>query len=647
MARVWSSGFELNSAADEMEWNRENSGSFATVQSTTVHGGSYAAHFTGFSSNTAQKMYRQFLSSAVAADYYARIYFYVVTLPNTDTTIFSLSSTSGGASGSVDLNLNSSGQLKLRMSSAQQGSLSSALSLNTWYRLEIRANNTGAAGTHSIEARINGVAFASVGSLTVTNVAYIRVGRLDVAPVSTVGDWYIDDVALNNATGSDQNTWPGEGKIVHLMPNAAGDSTTWTPISGANYTNVDEVPPNDATDGVRAAVGGNVDDYNIDDTPADLDASATVNVVHVGVRYNGNSATQANNATFKVRFKKASGGTVSESPGIQPAFTTYLTNANAVPRVYPLTLYQNPDSTSIAKATLDTSQIGVNLSTTSPTGTDVARVSAIWALVEYVPSSGGTATTATGIPTGMAFGTLAATLGAVSTGPAGIPSGEAVGTPASSSSIAAAPTGVPSAEAVGTPTSQSTITSQSASVSSGEAVGSPTASGSITTQPTGISSAEAVGSPAVQTTTATATTGIASADNVPSPAVSTLISASSTGIPSEEAFGAASSATTVPTAADTYSTGIPSQEAFGSPTVVLTIATAPAGIPPRQAQGSPAGNTSIVTAPKGIPTAERFGIATVHRGTEGRPTRTLTSRTNHIARPLHGPAGTGRTGSRL
>src|SRR6266576_2199201 len=31
---------------------------------------------------------------------------------------------------------------------------------------------------------------------------------------------YIDDVALNDTTGANQNTWPGEGKVVLLVPTA-------------------------------------------------------------------------------------------------------------------------------------------------------------------------------------------------------------------------------------------------------------------------------------------------------------------------------------------------------------------------------------------------------------------------------------------
>jgi hypothetical protein len=61
-------------------------------------------------------------------------------------------------------------------------------------------------------------------------------------------DW--DDVAVNNSTGSDQNTFPGVGEIRVLVPVAAGTAGTneanWTKPGGSTtskWTAVDNEPP--------------------------------------------------------------------------------------------------------------------------------------------------------------------------------------------------------------------------------------------------------------------------------------------------------------------------------------------------------------------------------------------------------------------
>lgn len=108
--------------------------------------------------------------------------------------------------------------------------------------------------------------------------------------------------------------------------------------------------------------------------------------MQIVIRYRGNSATQANNPEFKVRFKKAASGTVPDSTGIRPASTTWVTNTNAVPRNHPLTLYQNPVATSLMSATLDTSQVGLSVSAAG-NGTDVVRVTSVWELLDYSPGT--------------------------------------------------------------------------------------------------------------------------------------------------------------------------------------------------------------------------------------------------------------------
>jgi hypothetical protein len=70
--------------------------------------------------------------------------------------------------------------------------------------------------------------------------------------------WY-DDIAINDDAGSDNNTWPGQVKLLPFRPTGAGDNTGLTPSSGSNWDCVDEVPAS-ATDYVYDTV---VDEYDL------------------------------------------------------------------------------------------------------------------------------------------------------------------------------------------------------------------------------------------------------------------------------------------------------------------------------------------------------------------------------------------------
>lgn len=71
----------------------------------------------------------------------------------------------------------------------------------------------------------------------------------------------IDDLAFNDTTTASDNSWPGDGHIITQLPTGAGNSTQWTPSAGANWQNVDEVPPNGDTDYNSVATTNQRDDY--------------------------------------------------------------------------------------------------------------------------------------------------------------------------------------------------------------------------------------------------------------------------------------------------------------------------------------------------------------------------------------------------
>jgi len=91
----------------------------------------------------------------------------------------------------------------------------------------------------------------------------------------------LDDIALNDTTGSDNNAIPDDGQVFALFPNANGDSSQFTGSDGNstdNYALVDENPPS-GSDYVQSNTSGHKDLYNLQTYT--LAATETIRSLHV------------------------------------------------------------------------------------------------------------------------------------------------------------------------------------------------------------------------------------------------------------------------------------------------------------------------------------------------------------------------------
>ncbi|MBI2036831.1 MAG: tandem-95 repeat protein, partial [Candidatus Liptonbacteria bacterium] len=332
------------------------------------------------SSNASWARYR-FDESNINGPLYFRFYVRVADYPDTTQSIIVLDSTGGGDRAGI--RMTPTGTLQLADldgtgNPIKIGSDSSVLSLNTWYRVELKYDASAGLSAVSLEARLNGTTFASSASITNgNNIARVAWGMIAGAANY---DLYWDDIAINTAS------WPGEGKIVLLRPNAAGDNSGWTlgAGTGANYLQVDEETPDDAGTYLKEAssTGTIADDYNIQDAVSLIGSDARIALVQVGVRGGGTGDLAR---TFVTRIKASSGGTVEESASIDWSLNNWRTNEEG-PNAhnYALTLYDLPagSTSDWTAADLDSAQIGVRHDAAN---TNEVRVSAMWLLAEWNP----------------------------------------------------------------------------------------------------------------------------------------------------------------------------------------------------------------------------------------------------------------------
>jgi hypothetical protein len=381
MARLWTGGAELQSTANNVEFSASITTAPA-VETSTKRSGNAAWRI---SNAAAIEGFRQ-IHTAAQGSFFFRFYLRIVAMP-TNTRVIGGARITG--SNKISIRLTAGGALQLYNSedSAQVGSDSSALSLNTWYRIELTYDSTTLAST-TCEAKIDGTAFAS-GTVDLAATPTSFGCYIDAADATL--DYIVDDLAINDTSGtSSQTGYPGDEKVFAMRPNGNGDNSAWTGSdadSTDNYLLVDETPP-DSADYVQSNTSGQIDDYNLTPTPAELGASDTINVVHVGVFGAIDDATSAD-PNLKLRFKASAGGTVEESATIDCNSTTYHGPAPlSADDNYKLTLYDMPgaSTTGITKADLDQSQAGV---IEDITDANFIRVAALWVMVGFTPAVGG------------------------------------------------------------------------------------------------------------------------------------------------------------------------------------------------------------------------------------------------------------------
>lgn len=375
MARIWSCGFELQSVTAGVEYTA-NVTTAPTLETSLQRSGVAAIRINN---DAAVEGFRHVHTTAQGL-YYFRFYLWVVAMP-------AITSVIGGfritGSYKISIRLTTTGTLQLYNSedSAQIGSDSSAIGTGAWHMVEVSCDST-TLSTTAAEARLNGVSFASGTADLAANPTNVGCAAADLTL-----DYIVDDIAVNDASGSFQNSWPGEGEIIHLQPNAVGDNNAWTrggADSGANWSQCNEITPNDATNYVESNTSGQIDDYNLTATPAALDTTDTINCVQVGCRAAVSDAA-AGDPDIVLRIKN--GSDVDESASLDCNSITWASPA-PLPSdaIYRLTSYDLPGSSTTAwsKATLDTAQIGVREAVTD---THFARVSTLWLLVDHKPGA--------------------------------------------------------------------------------------------------------------------------------------------------------------------------------------------------------------------------------------------------------------------
>jgi hypothetical protein len=185
---------------------------------------------------------------ALDTTYYLRFYANFTSIPSSGANILRWWNNAGSVE-VLSLRIGAGDVLQLYSGAGTQiGSDSAALSTGVWYRVEVEVRvATGGGANSTAKARIDGTEFAASSAADLNGSAPAKIGVGLVLSPGTSKVMYMDDLALNDNSGSAQNTYPGAGKVVLLTPvSDNARATLWTGGAGGTtnlYDAVNTTPP--------------------------------------------------------------------------------------------------------------------------------------------------------------------------------------------------------------------------------------------------------------------------------------------------------------------------------------------------------------------------------------------------------------------
>lgn len=213
-----------------------------------------------------------------------------------------------------------------------------------WHFIEMKITIHDTAG--SVEVRVDGVTVINATGLDTRNGG---TGVLSTFGIGAIG-WgsvltgYIDTFYACDTTGSTNNDFLGDVRVIQLLPDAAGDSTQMTPSAGSNFQCVDENPFDGDTSYVQSDTVGHVDLYTVGNLPVNPSSIKGLQAVAVA---------RKDDAGARDLIVKAKLGANTNNAAAKPLSTSY--------GFYSHIMEEKPGGGAWAKADVDSLQVGVEV----------------------------------------------------------------------------------------------------------------------------------------------------------------------------------------------------------------------------------------------------------------------------------------------
>lgn len=380
-ARLFTCGFEENVTEATLTggddgiamWFAMNAG--ATIQTTTPHSGTYALQIAG---STGKSIQRNLAANATSGTFYIRWYWMTNNPAVVSSRFFSVRS--GGGLFNLSMTKTTGGAITLTNGVTSTATTSSAtVSADTWYRFEIEYVALDAAGSITLRMYL-GDAVSPIETLTITGEDTLNTNvqgfYWEESGANSGLTYRVDDIGINDATGTFQTSWPGPGKIYLLSPNAEV-STAFTPLSGTdNSLMVDDVPgapDGDTTYNSHGTANGE-DRLSLTSLGAEVPSNAVIRLADVSARVRGD--TTAGSPQMRLLLWDDGGVQTNGPTSALNDSTTYAMTSTADHLVL--------DTGGKTKSNIDSFDVGYEPLTANNT-----FVTAVWVNVEWIEASGG------------------------------------------------------------------------------------------------------------------------------------------------------------------------------------------------------------------------------------------------------------------
>lgn len=341
-------GFESGDALELIGGSLQGT---ASIQSTTKRTGNYALRCNPTTTASGYASLFGVFGYSGGSWIYERFWFRVDTLPASGYEPIAMIV---GGNFNLMIEIKSTGVLRgVDFSATADGT--TVLSTGTWYRIELSVSIAGWA------VKINGTAELGNGN-SVGSLAEMRIGKSSNVSGQTV-DFYYDDICVRD------DQYPGDGQVELLLPNAAGNYAQCTnQASGtAVFGNINDVPNDGDTSYLTCTSSNQISTFGF------TDPSAAISSVQA-LGWKVIEKAPIGSATFAPVFRQSS--TDSTGSTITTSNSSYAAKA-----VYYLT---NP-VTSSAWTSGDIT--GVESGVKCTNSTTPPRISSLYLMIDYVPSS--------------------------------------------------------------------------------------------------------------------------------------------------------------------------------------------------------------------------------------------------------------------
>lgn len=199
-----------------------------------------------------------------------------------------------------------------------------------YYHIEFKATINTSTGSYTL--RINELQELTASGVNTQGTAAAVVDSIQLGALqfNTFNEVDYDDLYVCDSLGGVNNDFLGDCRVQCLFPESAGATSGWTPLSGQNYTNVDDVTPDDDTTYVSTGVAGTIDTYAMNDLAATTGSVKGVQTV--------------------VSARKDDAGTRTIAPVIRIGATNYAGNNQNIMTTYSMFLQQYDVSPATAAA---------------------------------------------------------------------------------------------------------------------------------------------------------------------------------------------------------------------------------------------------------------------------------------------------------